>query len=249
MKKNVLIAFTSGADSTLLLELALKAGHDATVFYVTVENNKEKARIELEQTQKIITHLEEKYNTFISTNYTANLTQNRLNICTANVALSYTQALIWPLFAMFNSDIYCDEVWFGYHQGDDILSHLQEVINLYNAYKPFKLPEAKFPELVFPLLEKNKTQILSQLSQDLLPLIYPCEDPRFSDDKLYCGGACASCNKYNKLRQEWDGEYNPFDHTKLIGLPNYYLKMMTEDDLQPYLSTEIPPLEIKEEVY
>lgn len=52
MKKNVLIAFTSGADSTLLLELALKAGHDATVFYVTVENNKEKARIELEQTQK-----------------------------------------------------------------------------------------------------------------------------------------------------------------------------------------------------
>ena len=223
--KRVTIAFTSGADSTLLLELALKAGYYVNVFYATISNNEEKAKLEIQQAKQIISLLENKYNAYINTDC---LTENNIGINTRHRnTLKFTQALIWPLFAAFNSSKYCDEIWFGYHDGDDIIPMLQNVINLYNSYKPFKDDNVNFPELTFPLLTKTKSEILCELSQDLLPLIFSCEYPLIDeeDNELYCGECgCNSCNKYKKLKDEWTNEYNPFNYTKYLGLPTYFEK-------------------------
>lgn len=103
-----------------------------------------------------------------------------------NMILS--QPPLWILFSQYIVDFQIDEIQIGYIMNDDAISYLEDVRNLYDAYKPFIV--ANRPKLEFPLTKMKKRDILNQLPEFIVKNISYCE----LYDEKNC--KCESCKKH-----------------------------------------------------
>jgi hypothetical protein len=99
----------------------------------------------------------------------------------------FSQPLIWLFAALYWCRKYHDELCIGYILGDQMISFLDDLRNIWSSMTSFK---SDLPPLSFPLIKTEKSSINSSLPPDILKLCVWCENP---DDGKPCG-YCRKCH-------------------------------------------------------
>jgi len=191
MRKDILIPFSGGLDSTYLIQKALEASTDNHVYLIKFEigNNITQTKMENKARDIIYNYFKERYGNRVE----FNRAQMKVDIKVGDL---YSATLIQPVLwimgcSIFSSSI--DEIHLGYVMGDDAISYLPEIKRLYNAYKPFIHTYVRRPVLKFPLIKIKKTHIWNMIDDKLKKMISTCENPLIHDDVLSHCGKCKSC--------------------------------------------------------
>lgn len=165
----ILIPFSSGLDSTVLVYQALEKKEKFKICYITVKNNYSKSPIEMQQRKKLRELFEKKYNTWISDDSVM-----ELNVPYNNV-IELPQVPAWMCGLLYNITSEITEVRMGYCMNDDALSYISDFKKVWAAYQPFF--GSKMPKLVFPLAKQNKRQSKALLPEEIFQETYFCENP------------------------------------------------------------------------
>jgi 7-cyano-7-deazaguanine synthase in queuosine biosynthesis len=192
----VLIPWSGGLDSTYLVFKALSEGHEVTTCSFILTNNK--GQVEMEKlARKNIKKLIDK--TFPKANISY-IESIEINIDRYVGEIILGQPVLWIMSSMFNLTNDIDEIWMGYVMNDDAVSYTKEILNLYEACKPFSAI-TKFPVIKFPIIKHKKYDLMDEY-KGMKDLISFCETPDFMTYKeaniyLPCGH-CESCLKHQK---------------------------------------------------
>lgn len=191
------VLFTGGLDSTYLVYKNLKEGNRVQPYYVYLENNATKAKREQIQMEKIWNVLNEMFpqkimkpRTILETKITSSW-YHKFALCQPPI---WVFALSW-----IQSNVHALQV--AYVEGDDAVSYIDKIKNLYEAYRGFIYDEVLIP-LEFPLINTSKADIMWELPKELCEHIWSCE-PQYTDREANkpCG-ECITCEKYRKLTKE-----------------------------------------------
>ena len=128
--KRVGILFSGGLDSTYLLWKNLKDGNEVTPIYVEIKNNSEKTKLELNRIKLIHKYLKKDFGELLkdihySYEITVEVRENSLYL---------RQVPLWILSIIFSQDLPVDKFEIGYVVGDDAISYLKEIKNIYRSY-------------------------------------------------------------------------------------------------------------------
>lgn len=248
-KKSVTILFSSGVDSTYLLQKNLEEGNNVELLQNIIINNLDKSYVEYKASKEIIDYYNKKYNVnlYLSTDIQLKISNTKSNM---------PQPVIW-IFSAAMSYHRNDEIQIGYIMNDDAISFLPDIKKLYKSYEAFN---GKLPKLTFPLIKHNKEEILHKIDKEALKLTVTCEKPRvlgkleqihalhtFIDSSLdfkyeECG-TCLTCKK----RQFYIKEYNLEDLFNINKNINNFNELGINntknlDIISPYLEPELKSL-------
>jgi len=231
--KRVLISFSGGLDSTYLVYDNLKNGNIVTGVYTTIENNVNKTRVELNQIKK----LEKLFLEEFPNNFNLEIGM-KINAQSGN-DVTMKQISIWIISLLYSRSSTYDEVQIGAVMNDDMISFLDDIKNLWDAFS-FVVPK-KTP-LIFPLMKKSKCEISNLLPQKYKDLVVFCEDPKIINDipLLFenCNN-CHSCKRYKYESDLWGLTYGQIQQNISDSDPAAYptyptIKIMGSDvDLEP----------------
>lgn len=197
--KKLFVLWSGGADSTFLIEQALKHGNYKEVHagYVEIKNNKGKTKMELDAIKKIRPFFD-KYKNFCYDGIVA-----KIDLETVSGGPVQMQIFCWILGILPRAAWY-DEISIGYIMNDDSMPFINEITRSYNSFK-FLFPNVKneiyntqrmMAKLTFPLRVINKEWLLESMDKDLYKLTVTCENPKNNK-------ACNKCLKC-KEKAEYD---------------------------------------------
>lgn len=195
----ILIPFSGGYDSFVLGKMALDAGHDVDFINASKSLNIDvnKANAEIAAAKRICDYLISRYpNTNIT--YTAIEGGYRTNESPQfdfTTETAFSQAPHWFFIAAMAVRDRHDEIWMGYHTGDQFVYHLQEYENAWNTVMSFT--RRKWPVMKFPLLYYRKPDILLKLTFEEFTMAWTCELPLITGslvDRFWMCGECPACN-------------------------------------------------------
>ena len=197
--KNVLIPYSSGLDSTYLVWKNLTEGNQVTVVYFEITNNDSKVILENIHRDYLIKVFQEEFPCLLNKSYMT------YKVGAVGIINNYglIQAPIWMLGAFLASGKDFDEIQMGYVQNDCAISYLEEIENLYEAFKPFS-QQGKFPKITFPIIKKMKEEMINDLPSQYKRFTYSCENPNIIENNKketvykYCGH-CVPCERYSQL--------------------------------------------------
>lgn len=221
--KDVLIFFTGGFDSTYLLEANLKAGNRVTCIYTKINNNETKTKAELAVIDEIIEVLNRKYSVNL------NIIVNEIMV-SGGSSVALPQVPVHIFSALYGIRNHYSSVQIGYCMNDDAISFLSEIKKAYNSFQP--MFDFKMPNLIFPLMQISKYEMITDFSEELLKLVYSCEnDFSFSeideDPILEPCGKCVPCKKYLSLAES---DYRFNYATRLIHQKSKELKLVASQE-------------------
>lgn len=204
MKNNLaLILFSGGFDSTYLAIDYLKKGYDVELFYIEIENNQDKVKLESSSVEKITEELRKMFPFSVIQLHNKIISYNVMNYFD-NLKTS-AQPLFWlssiPFITREKYDYLNVELAIGYIMKDESISYLTEQRALMDSLKPFM--KNSNINLVYPLIKHLKQEIVNFIAD--MPSIYrfinTCESPatRYIGDDTYlipcCGTRmCNSCS-------------------------------------------------------
>jgi 7-cyano-7-deazaguanine synthase in queuosine biosynthesis len=201
--KRILIPWSGGADSTLLIAEALRAKD--RIWYCTFEAGQPNTQIMAEAVAR--EKLEERLKRRFAEAPEMHLHRSKLVLDTSGTNLPMKQLPAWfmhliTMVADKSGQFYFDEIHLGYLLNDDAAYSLS---NLKLAWHHMCLAvygiDRDPPKLMFPLLRYRKGQVLAELTQlGLIDLISICELPQLYDDGWRQCNECPSCHKHNTAK-------------------------------------------------
>lgn len=187
MKKNYLVSWSGGLDSTFLIYKLLNEGHHVDAIYTTLSNNKNKTEYEKNAIRNLLPYFNDRDFTYREDYYSVLLKGDNV--------LLFKQPLLWINALVYNLTNKTTNVALGYIMGDDIISYISDLHNLWNNTCKFLQHNIKQPELEFPLIKYPKEYIYEQLPKYLKENVVWCEHPV---DNKPCG-YCKPCKKMNDI--------------------------------------------------
>ena len=201
-KKHVLIPWSGGFDSTLLLLQALEAGHKVTTFSTLIRNNKSIWKLEENSRNKIreiLNGVGKFWNHSSIPAFEIDLPHNAEH-------LAISQGPVWAFsIGMLAQNLKftktpVDEVWMGYKMNDCMLSYLDEFESLVRSIQKFSWEEYQNFELVYPLLKKPRTSIIKEITEmnlEVATYCYTCEFGNLPTFQADTECTCPSCSSLN----------------------------------------------------
>lgn len=193
-----LVLWSGGLDSTAILLYYLKEKEPFETAYITLENNKAKAKQEKKARKKILKALEHHYG--------VKITDREIKI--SSVSFRHDPVMAQPLVWMFgllqliHSKV--DGVAMGYVK-EDCFWHIKH--NFTRAWWHLRvIMDNNFdclPNIVYPFEWYTKKDLIDQFySNDIgkyvFDMIWVCED--VTDDKKQCG-KCEPCKRFKKVKK------------------------------------------------
>ena len=199
-----LVPWSGGLDSTYLVYKLLKEGHNVTAVCFDM-NPQVKSYQDVRQREAI-----SKIRKLFSEDYSVRLEILTLYDEIDIRAFSTRNAFAFVQFpTIINAILYTlvpehDYVALGYVVGDDIMSWMNDIVHLFNAWKPF-LRENEYTELVLPLAKMSKYHIYHSLPSEIRKYVTWCESEREVTHR-----GCGSCRSCLKMKSYIDGiEFEP----------------------------------------
>ncbi len=224
-QKTVAILFTGGLDSTYLMYKNLQEGHIIYPFYVNVNNNKNKAEIEIQQSNLIIEEFRKHYKQEI--NQLVNICDIDMHFINQN-SYALVQAPMW-VFAISWLQGHFDEIQIGYVMNDCAISYLNEIKSIYKSFnKLYGREHKKQVPLTFPISKVDKISIFQQMPQYVKHLIFSCEAPI---NGKCCNHNCDTCKKYQML--QINNNLNLYDYKMLFDKNLIAQQIELTDDIIP----------------
>lgn len=190
--KKVAILFTGGLDSTYLVYKNLMEGNIVYLYYIEIENNKNKTKLELKNIERIYKIFEEQFPGKIYESRTI----FKILTWENNYNFALIQPPIWVLGISFIQNKNFDEIQIGYVSNDCAISYINDILKLYNSYSPLNDNEKSMIPLTFPLMKYSKEEIMNSLPKIYSKNVYSCEGP--SMEYIPCG-SCVTCKKYFQI--------------------------------------------------
>lgn len=191
MKKNYLVFWSGGLDSTYLVYKLLNEGHHVSSAYIEISNNANKVKREKSAIQQILNsytfqNLKQNHIHW-GESLTINLTMHAGN--NTIIALVYIPIFLTAYTFLSSKEIdYCA---IGYVLNDCAISYIPDIKNVAEALNGLAIEDSKFPPLVFPLIKKSKQEIYNELPWDVKQYTTCCENKLEQDD---CG-ECIPCKR------------------------------------------------------
>lgn len=189
----ILIPFSSGLDSTVLVYKALENKENIKLCYINIKNNESKTKIEVQQREKLKNIFREKYNCYIED-------ENGIEIqIRRNSMINLPQVPAWIMGLLYSIDSSVTEVRMGYCMNDDAVSFVEDIKKIWKSYQ--SISDNKLPKLTFPLLKLGKLHHASALPDDIFQETYFCENPRIfkvlttNEDAWEDCGTCDTCKR------------------------------------------------------
>jgi 7-cyano-7-deazaguanine synthase in queuosine biosynthesis len=233
-KKNILVSFSGGLDSTYLLYKNLLEGHNVSICYTEIENNSSKVIVEKFCVERIIEELRKDFpghKITIIDRYNV-----KIDIVLSN-NMCFKQILIWLLSLVYSTKTEIDEVHIGITMNDDINPYINDIKKIWKLYKKFYYNNEKFPKIKFPLYKTPKYEIVDNLPERYKKLVTYCEDPIIisQDNNIVEFKNCGNCNAcktyiFRNFRDIGCGQFNP--PLKLAGIPSLSKGKKKKNDQQ-----------------
>lgn len=187
MKKNLLIPWSGGLDSTYLLYKALKDNHTVTTLSMNLRNNIGQQFLENEAREKIKIILSD-----MKLSILTRFLESDIDVKSYSNNFELVQPPIWVLFSALTLHEYIDEIQFGYVLGDHANSYIDDILNLFEAIKPFM--KSKNAKITFPIIKQHKKDLYDRLPTEIKNAISYCENP--IGEKYIACRKCDSCIKH-----------------------------------------------------
>lgn len=233
MRKRILIPWSGGMDSTLLVYEAVKAGHKVATVHLNGGQPEKAFKAERGALQKLRTIVHERAvkaaHPDADPMHPVEIS-SRLEINAGATQMPTKQMPVWFMHCMSmigaNSDkANFDEVQLGYVLNDDAAASTPFLAEAWTALaKAIYGFDFEVPKLTFPLIRMRKLEVMKHLAQaHLLEHTWHCELPQlYSDGWRHCG-KCISCERIRatKENEKFMEEYNRnfrdlysyYDHT------------------------------------
>ncbi|MND88191.1 7-cyano-7-deazaguanine synthase [compost metagenome] len=209
--KRILIPWSGGADSTLLVAEAMR--RQERIWYCSFEAGQPHTQIEAEELARV--RLEDKLKRRFAESPELHRHRSKLVLDTSGTNMPMKQLPAWimhliTMVADNGGNYYFDEIHLGYLLNDDAAytaGPLQQAWH-YLCLAIYGL-DREPPKLKFPLLRLRKGQVLQELtSLGVLDLVSVCELPQLYDEGWRQCGECPSCRKHNNAITELDALNN-----------------------------------------
>ena len=171
-KKRVAILYSGGLDSTYLIYDNLKKGNTVYPYYIDVENNINKSKVEKSLILKNYKLFEEEFGQLI--NKPEIILKSEVWLSYNNL-LSFKQLPLWLIGLSYIEDL--DEIHIGYIGKDDAIPYLDDIVKLYKNMDFMFYPDKKRPKLLFPLKKLFKEDIIHKVPDKYLKNVSSCENP------------------------------------------------------------------------
>lgn len=236
-KKEVIVLFSSGLDSTYLVYKNLMEGHTVRPVYVEIKNNENKSTIEKQNMHMLYELFQKYYDNIVQPVVVSEVMMNNVSS-----HLIFKQLPIWIFSIAYLSYYSVDEIQIAYVANDDALSYIDEIKKFYRAHK--WLHTVKQPKLVFPLIKDVKREMMDKLPAEYKPYISSCENPQLQPYRMHVKnpdgevlkklqlykpcGSCTPCERIIRDGLAYNELYGNMirDHNEKIDLGRefFYLK-------------------------
>lgn len=158
----ILLPFSGGFDSTLCLIMALEQGHDVSIIYSILQNNKISSAIEKRARTKVIACLERVYDKYLpikkiltSLTHIANCDYKQMPLWMNTVAMGYEGE---------------QEIWLGYKRNDVAISKMSEIeahVNASNKLYNVNISLKPIDPIVvkFPLKDFGRSEVIGLIQE------------------------------------------------------------------------------------
>ena len=227
MKKEYIVPFSGGLDSTYLIFNLLEQGHTVKALYIEITNNTKKTEHEL----KAIEYLNE---TFFNNdpNYSFQKTGY------VNVYHGYDCPVELQMIPIFiNQIIYYlrsgarNNIAFGYCMNDDFASYMTDFKKILRSYESI-LHEGTKINIEFPVIKMHKSLIINGLEeyekrkgQDIIKHCWFCEC-----DGDQCSGSCIPTKR---LMYDLDESFEFIQNKFNLGIVNEPMNNAEEKEIEP----------------
>jgi 7-cyano-7-deazaguanine synthase in queuosine biosynthesis len=211
------VLWSGGLDSTYLIHSLLNEGHVVRASYCEIINNKDKTIREqkaIKSLCKVLSHPKFSYLGVLC----------RVEVL-GNFLTCFSQMPVWITALLSSGAKDADYLALGYVLGDDAISYLEDIQNIWNAYGG--LSKKTLPLLQFPLKKVSKEDIIRKLPLNILKLVTWCEN---SD--VPCG-KCPPC--WHRLGSELFGGYIGDD--RKVFTEGWYKSMKDNLEVSPTIDT------------
>ena len=167
--ENYFVLWSGGLDSTYLIWKLLKNGHTVYAKYVTIGNNKKQTDMEHDARCKLWPIFKKEFGDRFICNCPLMIPLAFEITVTISNNLMFHQAMIWLLAIQYIVPKECETIAIGYIKTDSIVPYIDNVKKIHNEMQFFSYNKK---ELLFPLLEMNKCDILTGLPHNYVKECY-----------------------------------------------------------------------------
>lgn len=247
-KKEVIVFFTGGLDSTYLIYKNLEAGNTVKPVYVEILNNKNKTLVEKQNIDILLKKFKEDYG-YDNIRHVDYITEIGVNWGTS---LHYTQPYLWLMNAIMIDTNGYDEIQLAYVLNDDAVSFVDDIKKIYNnkLFDNFVSSDRR-NKLKFPLLKVSKNEIVKELPEKYLKYVNSCENPEIEKTRFrykYSGGEflisykpcknCVPCERLKNNKYFYSSilkkKYNTTENRKVLASSIMYDAMPMSDEPEPF---------------
>ena len=207
--KHVLLAWSGGLDSNVMLFELLRNGAIVTAVSLDYDNLPNNA-VQREVRERVIKRLQR---LGLIDNFRHADVMMRTCLGTDRIALG--QLALLQTMLMNNTETHIEHVLQAYVMGDDAVSYIPELKGVWKSFKALWRTGITQPTLDFPFIKVHKIHLAQYLNENdastgLNHVSWTCEYPAYKKGFPSACGECPSCNKvnYHKLQQYHLG-YNP----------------------------------------
>ena len=192
--KHILLLWSGGYDSTLILIEALRQGYSIETLYIDFENNFLKSKRELYKRAVIKNKLEDKF---------SNIIKDKIVNQTPIIKLvgTYFQPAVWLTQSLLNiSNDKINYISLGYIRSSDFWHIHADWLTAFNSLQKC-LMRSNIIEPLFPLEWLNKKGILSYFKyyyKEIYDLCHTCEMPIMSKGRIVDCGKCKCCKNFKE---------------------------------------------------
>lgn len=204
-EKRVLILWSGGVDSTVLVDMALEKKHK--VYWASLECGQPHTQIRAETAAR--TKLEKRFLELYPEASVMERVRSLLEVDTSKTKMPVKQLSGWlfHLVSMTTADEHgyrYDEVHVGYLLNDDAAASAVHLAKAFEyACRAINGDDFDPPKMRFPLLRYRKGTLIKHLRQKgLLQHVHVCELPSLHDDGWHQCNQCPACHRHNNAEAE-----------------------------------------------
>jgi 7-cyano-7-deazaguanine synthase in queuosine biosynthesis len=200
-RKNVLIAWSGGVDSTALVARAVELGHRVHVVSLSCGQPHTQQKAEAEARRRLRPKLEAMAPSG-HTNITTVLSYLEVNTGQTKAPMTQFTGWFYHLTSLMQTDqdgkYNFDEVHIGYVMGDDAASSATHMAYAWDHFcRALHGNDIDPPKLMFPLLRQRKGHVMRYLRAcGLLDDVHVCELPQLYDDGWRACAQCPACHRH-----------------------------------------------------